>query len=160
MNINDALNILSITGEYTPTLIKNAYRKACAKYHPDRNVAGLEMMKLVNQAYDLLKNESGTIVEKDITSYGENICSALNAIINLGLDIEICGAWVWLHGDTRQYKDIIKNAGFKWAPKKKLWYFRPENYKSFSRGKYSMDEIRNMHGSEKVKDKERKKIAA
>jgi len=161
MNLNDAISILSITGDYNPEVIKLAYRKASAKYHPDRNPAGLEMMKLVNQAYEALKSESGKAKEDEsLSSYGEDICAALNAIMGLSLDIEICGSWVWLHGDTRPHKDLIKNAGFMWAPKKKLWYFRPADYKSRGRGKYSMDEIREKHGSEKVKNKERTKLAA
>ena len=60
MIINDALSILSITGDYTPETVKQAYRRACSQYHPDRNPAGLEMMKLVNVAYDTLKEETGT----------------------------------------------------------------------------------------------------
>jgi curved DNA-binding protein CbpA len=162
MKISDALAILGLSGEYNPDIIKTAYRKACSLYHPDRNPAGLEMMKMVNQAYDLLKDKIGIekIGDIDISSYGEDIFNALSKIISLGLDIEICGAWVWLHGDTKPHKDIIKEAGFKWAPKKKLWYFRPADYKSKSRGKFSMDEIRDKHGSEKVTQKDRVKLAA
>jgi hypothetical protein len=161
MNNNDALSILNVTGEYTPELIKTAYRKACSKYHPDRNPAGLEMMKLVNQAYEALKEATGNANDGDsLSTYGEDICNALNAIIGLGLDIEICGSWVWLHGDTKPHKDLLKASGFMWAPKKKLWYFRPADYKSRGRGKYTMEEIREKHGSEKVKNKERNKIAA
>jgi len=81
-------------------------------------------------------------------------------VINLGLDIEVCGAWVWLHGDTRPHKDIIKAAGFRWAPKKTLWYYRPADYKSNGRGKFSMEEIRERHGSQKVTMKERNKLRA
>lgn len=152
MRAEDALSILSISGEYTPESVKLAYRKACAKYHPDRNPAGAEMMKMVNEAYGVLKEKSGSSDADytDIKSYGEEIFNALTAIMELGLEIEICGAWVWLHGDTKQHKDVIKEAGFKWAPKKKLWYFRPAGYKSRSRGNWSMDEIREFHGSERV----------
>lgn len=163
MNKNDALSILSISGNYTPETIKQAYRKACAKYHPDRNPAGLEMMKMVNQAYEALKNETGTVeksTESDISSYGEEIFNALSQIINLGLDIEICGAWVWLHGDTKPHKELLKKAGFRWAPKKMLWYYRPAEYKSRGRGQFTMDEIRLAHGSEKVTAKERNKLQA
>ena len=163
MIIKDALQILSITGDYTPSIIKEAYRKACSLYHPDRNPAGLEMMKMVNQAYDVLKTETGTAAANeagDITSYGEDIFNALSKIIDLGLDIEICGSWVWLHGDTRPHKEILKEAKFRWAPKKCLWYYRPADYKSKGRGKYSMDEIRSAHGSERVTSKERNKLKA
>lgn len=160
MNKNDALNILGVTGEYTPELIKKAYRKACATYHPDRNPAGLEMMKMVNEAYNVLKDETGSAQQNndDLSSYGSDLCDALNKVAGLGLDIEICGSWVWLHGDTRPHKDVIKEAGFRWAPKKKLWYYRPEDYKSRGRGKFSMDEIRERHGSEKVRFKDRNKL--
>lgn len=160
MKITDALSILGISGEYNPEIIKLAYRKACSQYHPDRNPAGLEMMKMINQAYDALKDKSGveTTTEGFNAQYGEDISEALNKIIGLGLEIEICGAWVWLHGDTRPHREILKEAGFKWAPKKKLWYFRPSDYKSRGRGKYSMDQIRERHGSEKVSAKERTKL--
>ena len=161
MHINDALKVLGVTGEYNPEIIKAAYRKACSLYHPDRNPAGLEMMKLVNQAYEALKNATGeAIIEGDYSSYGEDLNNALNAVYGLGFDIEICGAWIWLHGDTRPHKEKLKEAGFKWAPKKKLWYFRPADYKSKGRGKFSMDEIRASHGSEKVTEKERNKLRA
>ena len=163
MIIYDALSILSITGDYTPETVKQAYRRACSQYHPDRNPAGLEMMKLVNVAYDTLKEETGTTTVQatgDISSYGDAIFNALSKIIHLGFDIEICGAWVWLHGDTKPHKEILKEAGFMWAPKKCLWYFRPSDYKSKGRGKFSMDEIRNTHGSQKVTLKDRQKLRA
>ena len=163
MIIKDALSILSISGEYNPEIIKTAYRKACSIYHPDRNPAGLEMMKLVNIAYETLKDESGKAIDSnsaDISSYGTDIFNALSAIIHMGFDIEICGAWVWLHGDTKPHRELLKESGFKWAPKKMLWYFRPADYKSKGRGKFSMDEIRNTHGSERFTMKERNKLRA
>jgi hypothetical protein len=119
------------------------------------------MMKMVNQAYDALKNETGeTKIEGDYSSYGEDLNNALNAVMGFGFDIEICGAWIWLHGDTRPHKEKLKESGFNWAPKKKLWYFRPADYKSKGRGQFSMDDIRASHGSEKITEKERNKLRA
>ena len=163
MNIHDAAKILNLQGDYTPEIVKSAYRKACSQYHRDRNPAGLEMMKLVNQAYDALRELSGSAPikdEKDLSSYGEDIFNALSKIIHLGFDIEICGAWVWLHGDTKPHRELLKESGFKWAPKKTLWYFRPADYKSKGRGRFSMDEIRNAHGSQRVTMTERNKLRA
>jgi DnaJ-class molecular chaperone len=96
MNIKDALNLLELTPRYVnPANIKKAYKKACSKYHPDRNAAGLEMMKLINLAYEAAKNFEGEhTTDTTRKNYGEAINEALYKIINFGLDIEICGAWV------------------------------------------------------------------
>jgi curved DNA-binding protein CbpA len=151
MNKYDACRILNIQGEYTPEFVKAAYRKACSLYHPDRSPAGLEMMKLVNQAYEALKDEQGKANETiDTQDYGQELCNALNAIMELGLTIELCGAWAWVSGNTKGHKDTLKTNGFKWASKKLMWYFRPADAKTFSRGKKSIDEIRTKYGSKIV----------
>jgi curved DNA-binding protein CbpA len=160
MNTKDALSILNLSGQITPTDIKTAYRKAAAKYHPDHNPAGLEMMKLVNVAYETLKDFEGDAQQSTTRNYGEAINDALNAIINFGLAIEICGAWVWLSGDTRTHREALKAAGFKWAPKKKQWYFRPEEYKSSNRTSWTMEKIREAYGSEKVTSSQKQLLAA
>ena len=152
MKLNDAAQILGLSGEVTPEEVKCAYRQAALKFHPDRNPAGAEMMKIINAAYDVLKNHAGEIETEDAAgeagSYPEALNEALNAIIGLdGLDIEICGAWVWVDGETYQHRAILKEAGFRFASKKKRWYFRPENWRSSSRGQYTMDDIRNKYGS-------------
>ena len=158
MRIDEALNILGVNGDYNPESIKASYRKACSIYHPDRNPAGLEMMKMVNQAYDTLKEQTG--VQDSISSYGEDVFNALSAIINLqGLVIEVCGSWVWVSGNTKEFKANLKEAGFKWAKKKVMWFYRPETSKSFSRGKFTIDEIRRIHGSQSVAGQSYRAIA-
>ncbi len=145
----DAAKILGLSGEITPEIAKKAHRQACKKYHPDINPAGEEMMKLVNEAYSILRGFNGDVKEQQ-TDYGEQLNNALNAILNLpNLFIEICGAWVWVSGDTRNHKEILKEAGYKWANKKKAWYYRPEQYRSRGRGQSSMEEIREKYGSNK-----------
>ena len=152
MNIYDAAKILGINNEITPEIVKQAYRKACLKYHPDRNPAGEEMMKAINNAYDALKNYTGS-VSHEKADFGDSLNDAINFAINLpGVIVELADAWLWLTGDTRLHKDKLKEfrcngEQFRWAPKKKAWYFRPSDYKSYSRGKYSLDEIREKHNS-------------
>lgn len=169
MRHNDALHILGLNNNAKMEDIKLAYRRSCAKYHPDRNPAGLEMMKLINNAYDDLQGyiETGvydfSVQEESETenyNYGEEINEALSKIINLGLEIEVCGSWIWVAGETKQHKDILKEAGFKWAAKKQMWHFRPNDYKSCGRGKWSMEQIRATHGSKKVKSKSYVQIRA
>lgn len=151
MKITDATQILGLSGQVTPEDVKHAYRQAAMKYHPDRNPAGAEMMKVVNAAYDVLKDYSGEIAQAaptDAGSYPDALNAALNAVFGLdGLDIEICGAWVWIDGNTYNHRAALKDAGFRFASKKKRWYFRPEDWRSSSRGNFTMDEIREKHGS-------------
>ena len=154
MNIQDALKVLGFNaGHVTSKDIKQAYRKAAQKYHPDRSPASLEMMQLVNAAYDVLRDvENGVEAKGDNHDYGDLVNAALNAIMGLGLTIEICGAWVWLTGNTKPHKEVLKSAGFMWAPKKMQWYFRPDDFKSRNHKAWSMDEIRNRYGSDIIKN--------
>lgn len=161
MKVADALSILGLGNRTNLTLeeVKRAYRQACSKYHPDRNPAGAEIMKMVNPAWEYLQKvfsestseflnnkEAGNT--KQAADYGEAISQVLNEIINLvGLNIEVCGAWVWVDGDTRTHKDKLKELGFKWAKEKVKWFYRPENYKSSNRGKWDMEAIRSKYGS-------------
>ena len=149
MNIYDAAKILGLSGEINIQDTKSAYRAACKKYHPDINPAGEDMMKVVNEAYEALKDYAGEI-KSEQTDYGDLLNDALNAVSSLpALVIEICGSWVWLTGDTRAHKDALKEAGFKWAAKKKAWYFRPEQFSSRSKGTKTLEEIRTKYGSQR-----------
>ena len=113
MRISDAAHILGLTGEITPEDTKLAFRRAAQKYHPDRNPAGLEMMKLVNAAFDLLKDWTGNLDSEGATTegagYPDAVSEALNKILELaGLNIEICGAWVWVDGETYPHRTALK----------------------------------------------------
>ncbi len=156
MNIRDALSILGLTAAADQDAIKTAYRKACIKYHPDRNPAGLEMMKAVNVAYQFLcelgYNGAERPIDEEVNSdFGDVLNAAINAVIGLaGITIEVCGAWVWLTGNTKAHKDTLKVAGFWWAHKKQAWYFRPPDYKSSNRGDWDLEKIRDTYGSTQV----------
>jgi len=153
MNKFDAARVLGLDGLLTQELVKTAYRRAAMKFHPDRNPAGLEMMKLINEANEVLSaldfdNDYASTVENDQPDYADDLAAALNAIIHLtSLIIEVCGVWVWVSGNTQEHKAAIKEAGYKWASKKKMWYFKPNGFKSRGRGKATMDDIRATYGS-------------
>lgn len=165
MKTIDALNILAVSeNEVTLEMVKKAYRQACKTYHPDVNPAGTAMMQAVNEAYKSLCAEVFPITfnEGDISSnYGEELNNALNAIIScMDLVIEICGAWIWVSGDTKANKEILKEAGYFWSKQKSMWYFRPKTQKRcFYRGQSSIGEIRAKYGSEEIRPRARKTLA-
>ena len=168
--IHGAAKVLGITGDITPELVKAAYRKAAMKYHPDRNPAGLVMMKAVNAAREALADFRGSLDHSEQAGqYGGDLNDAIIHLLHsIGLDLEICGAWLWVTGETKAHKDAIKafetNTGnkFRWHSKKLAWYFAPNDFKGRrrSRGNVDMDDIRERYGSAHVTPQTRTGIAA
>ena len=157
MNTNQALNILNLTGIVSKEELAKAYKKMAIKYHPDRNPTGVEMMKVINSAYEFLKNlnleEIKHTDEKNAYNYSENLEAVISEVLKMqGVEIEVCGNWLWLSGNTKDYKEDLKKLGCFWANKKKKWYYRPAEHKSFNKGAWDMDSIREKYGSSIVKD--------
>lgn len=75
------------------------------------------------------------------------------------LELEICGDWIWIRGNTYQIKDQLKALGCYWANKKKAWYWRPADYVKVSKKEWSMEKIRFRFGSESFGSKERVLLA-
>lgn len=165
MNNQEAFKILGLTKSTNPLKTKKVYRQLALKYHPDKNPAGAEMMKLINAAYEVSKNYEGDI-DNDINTQSANYCEEINnallKIINLPeINIEVCGSWVWVTGNTKPHSKILgkkeAGAGFAFASKKKAWYYSPSKSKSKGRGKWSLDKIRNKYGSQSVNQKQEEK---
>ena len=147
--------------------LKLQYKKLAFKNHPDRG-GKTEVMQEINSEYEQLLNriinEASKDQYQDSSENGRGFWSsrsehsevekkvkqAIDAIINLdGLDIEIIGVWVWVSGDTKQHKDKLKEAGFVWNRVQCKWVFIGK--KSNGRGRMTLDQMRDLHGSQKVK---------
>lgn len=158
MNINEAFNVLNLSqSSANQTEIKKAYKIASLKYHPDRNPAGAQIMQVINSAYEFLSNLGiDPVIIKDVSTanyydFTEELSKVLNELIFLnGLIIEVCGNWIWISGETKQHKEKLKELRCFWSNSKKMWYFRPEEYKRrFSTDK-NIEQIRETYGSQKV----------
>ena len=154
--------------------LKAQYKKLAFKNHPDRG-GDTVIMQEINAEYDfLIKNlisnaDASDYSAEDKKSFWESkeehseverkVKEALDKIIHLdGLEIEIIGVWIWVSGETKQYKEILKEVGFKWNKSLVKWVFIGK--KSNGRGTMSLDQMREKHGSEKVKNKEVLKLAS
>ena len=82
----------------------------------------------------------------------QEIRDIINKIIHLNIDIEVCGNWIWCSGNTYSCKDELKANGFKWCSNKKMWAWHPADYIKKSRKSVSMNDIRNLYGSETIKE--------
>ncbi len=134
--------------------LKTQYKELCKLNHPD--IGGdAEVMKEINAEYDEVLKTLEAFNEDNI-----QYRSIIETLSNInGINIEICGSWVWVSGNTFPVKNEIKNAGLKFSGKKKMWYWHPEGYKRNHRKNFSIDEIRQIHGSKIVKDSNKRLTA-
>lgn len=138
--------------------LKKEYKKLVKQFHPDlnREKDTTQDMKQINAEYEILfdqlskKESHGETIN---TETAQDLINIIDALINLqGLEIEIIGSWLWVTGETYPIKETLKELGFKFSGKRKAWYFTKEQKKK--RGsKLTMDEIRDIYGSEKVSSK-------
>ena len=134
---------------------KKVYKTLAKKLHPD--VGGSEEeFKILNSVYtDFIENKIYFSNDFKIDLDLEKIISQILHFENI--TIELVGSWIWLSGDTKEIKDKLKELGFKWASKKKMWYYG--EMKGKSHGEKSIDEIKDKYGSKTFKKKENEKIA-
>ena len=165
MNIIQALSILNPT-EKTEAGLKKAYRAACLKHHPDKN-GDVEVMKLVNAAYDFLKKceswwtgEQARTAQKQ-TPLTETIQAMIDKIKTIpGFKIEVIGSWLWVSGNTYDHKTILRDLKMKFSDNKKAWYYHEDGYRKRGKRKFSMNDIRVLHGSEEIKTENHKSLVA
>lgn len=116
---------------------KKIYKTLAKKLHPD--VGGdEESFKLLNSIYtDLIEHKIYFSNDFKIDVELEKVISLILHFENI--TIELVGSWVWVSGDTKEIKEKLKELGFKWASKKKMWFYG--EMKGRNPNEKSMDEI-------------------
>ena len=170
--------------EHVNTLdeLQTAYRKLLLELHPDKHAGEsadavkhfTELTQDLNKQYaymaSLLRAQEQRAKAKatgkpeptdaDFEHWArvdEDIRAAIEKIVFLpDLEIELCGFWVWVGGETRAVKAFLKDAGYHWAPKKAKWYFA--GIPSSSRGAWDMDNIRERYGSTRIPPQKRVRL--
>ena len=137
--------------------LKKQYRELAMKHHPDKG-GDTEIMKKINAEYDNLfaklkdvhqtKDGETYTAKQSTTETPEYFKKIIDELMRMDdVIIEIIGCFIWLTGNTRQYKDQIKALKFQWHSKKIAWYLKPDDYKKRSHKDYDLEEIRNMYGT-------------
>lgn len=141
---------------------KELYKKLCRQYHPDMNDTDTTAtMQQINEqftrAFETLKNKHRAETQQDNTAEqntetaetATEFMQIINSLIHCeGLIIDLVGRWIWLTGNTYEHKDIIKSLGFRFASKKKAWYWHKLEDSCKSRKNLTLDEIKSKYGTQ------------
>lgn len=135
--------------------LKREYRRLVMIHHPDRG-GSEDAMKILNAEYEhlftALKNGGGE--KEKAHDLDDGFREIIYRVASVpGVTVEVCGSWIWVSGDTKPVKEILKEAGLRWASKKKMWYWSPEPKRRRGPGQ-SMEWIRERYGSSRVKGEE------
>ena len=135
---------------------KKVYRYLAKQLHPD--VGGsTEAFKLLNQVYNhILEHGLNILKESEFDLELEKIISKILHFENIV--IEVVGSWIWLGGDTQPIKEQLKEIGFRWRSKKKMWSYGEMKGKR-NHKEQNLDSIKAKYGCQEVRTKQRTKIA-
>lgn len=163
MRIDEAINILrpdppSMDG------LKKSYRRKSLEYHPDRNPHGLEMMKLINLAYEVLVEHPNfwmSDVSHDYSRFTERpLDEEMQRIIDKvkrwpDVEIEIIGSWLWIKTRPTDLRFSVRFSflGLGYSKKRQAWYWHPPDFEfSDHKSEMSMNDMRRAFGSRKIKN--------
>lgn len=152
--------------------LKAEYRRQAMRLHPDNGGDEEEFKRMqadFTAIFDRLKNVHTTKEGRTYEKTGENASTETAAefmnIINIllsfdGVEVELCGSWLWVSGDTKPYKDNLKELGCKWSSNKKMWYYQRDGRRRYHKKAWSINEIRAAYGSQAFTRAEKEKIEA
>ena len=150
--------------------LKKEYHRLVLKNHPDRGGNHDTMVAIVleyewalahlfNQ--DGKRKATGTSSKGNYAAASDEFRATLDKLMKLeGLEIEVCGDWIWVRGNTYPIKDQLKAVGCFWASKKKCWYWKPADYVKTSKKEWDMEKIRDRFGSESFSSQGQKTLTA
>lgn len=148
--------------------LKKQYRDLIMKYHPDLNKEDTtEIMQEINSQYDIIftkvkdsfANANGKIYIKENTETINDFKNIINKIITFkDCKIEIIGTWIWISGNTKYYKDILKNLNFHWINNKKAWTYHQDKFFKKSKKVYTLDNLRNCFNTIGIETQDTEKL--
>lgn len=149
--------------------LKKQYKALAIKHHPDRGGKTSDM-QAINAEYDALFNRLKDIhattdgktytATTETTETSDEFKNIIDKLIHLdGIQVEICGSWLWITGATFKHKAVLKALKFRWSKSKRAWYYRTANYRKTSSKAFTLDQIRDLYGSKAINTEPQLKLS-
>ena len=151
--------------------VKSEYRNLAKANHPDRGGDTATMQRINAEYRAKLESLHGQVSlgsdGKEHTYYynaevEQEVMDKIAELLGLdlpGCEVELVGTWVWVSGDTKPVKELLKQAGCRWHSKRSRWYWRRFTYRRKYSG-LSMSQLRSAYGSQRFDAEERPARAA
>ena len=140
---------------------KKLYKTLAKVHHPDMQgpSACVKAMQDINNQFEAFRPTEGTATS---AQDNKNFADFINQLIVIeGLEIEVCGSWVWIGGSTYAKRTEIKAINYGeayrlgFSKNKSMWYVSPVEYRKKSGKSLDIDNIRHLYGSEKITSTQR-----
>jgi len=137
------MNANYFQGCYSVASIKTIYRKLAFQFHPDVNpdIDESFMKEINNQYHAALKSANGQSTTDDDGRRHEykynydveqSLIDKIRELLSINMEnvnIELVGTWIWLSGNTKPYREALKQAKCRWHAKRLMWYYQNSTYK-------------------------------
>ena len=145
---------------------KKLFRELCFKLHPDTGGKHQDFIEMNKQFQEFINNfkfyydNTGKKSQSQQDFINDMLKDIIQQIIFFdNCKIEIIGSWVWISGGTYTYKEQLKDLKFWYSRKKQAWYYNGTKTKRKIRGRYTLEQIRNMHGCYEIENQCRLQLA-
>jgi len=141
------------------------------KFHPDKQGGDVAVAQAINEEYEILfecvknkhRNKENTVYESyyETDETPSDFINIINELLKKkGLVVELCGLFLWVSGDTKTHKELLKSLHFKYSSNKFAWYLTYKGYKKRSKTVWEMDRIRQAFGSRVYSNPDDKAVSA
>jgi len=115
--------------------VKTHYKRLAFSHHPDLVGDTATMQAINSQYHEALKRLHGSTSKSESGkdhrySYDKNLeQSVIDKIAFIvgaklpGINVALIGTSLWVAGDTKPYKELLKGNGFRWNSNRLCWYF-------------------------------------
>ena len=115
-----------------------------------------EYQEAFNRLKNTHKNHEGQTYTKETNETPEQFADLIRTLTKFnGCTVELIGSWIWVSGNTKEYKDQLKELNFRWSKNKAAWYFHEGEYHRSGKKVYDLETIRSMYGATKYENEQK-----
>lgn len=130
--------------------IKMKYKGYIERYLPRKGYRGNKrLIRSIDREYRSIRTQEtfsqvNSLIRLDYT----NFQFLIRELVEMGLDIEMCGKWLFVTGPTGENENELLALGFRFSPSIGMWCYRPVGFDAPDIESLNIEYIRKTCGSD------------